>query len=180
MEGRPRRGSHGRATARRGRLRGLRHGRAARLLMCDARDALAAAVAVVRTLARGVECLPRDAGRIVDPRLLRLGVAARRLTLLDDVSAGVVQPRVNLLQLVSALRLNTEMVEASLPTAGRDREVDARIAEHPFRVVGLDDGRLRCEQRRVEADGPLEIIHGDVHVKPLHWRLLWVCTTPWA
>src|SRR6202035_1418588 len=145
--------------------------------MRDARDPLAAAIAVVGAFARGVEGLPRDAGWIVDPRLLRLGVAARRLPLRDDVAAGLVQPRVDLVQLVAAVGLDAEVIEASRATPRRDREVDARVIEHPLRIVGLEHGRLDREQGRVEADRLLEVIHGDVHVKPLHWRLPWVCTT---
>ena len=40
---------------------------AACLFMCHARFALAGAVAVVNAFARGVESLPRDTGRIVNP-----------------------------------------------------------------------------------------------------------------
>ena len=57
-------------------------------LVRDARMVLAGAVAVVGALAGRQERFPRDAGRIVDPRLLRFGIAARRLALLDDVAAG--------------------------------------------------------------------------------------------
>ena len=39
--------------------------------------------------------------------------------MLDDVAAGLVQPRVNLFQFVAAPSLNAKMIEAGLPTARR-------------------------------------------------------------
>src|SRR5262249_38771661 len=64
---------------------------ARRLLVRHAHDAFAAAVAVVRALAGGEERLPGDSRGIVDPRLFRLGVAAGRLPLFDDLAAGLME-----------------------------------------------------------------------------------------
>jgi hypothetical protein len=77
------------------------------------------------------------------------------LALLDDSPARFVQPRVSLSQFVNALGLNAEMVEARLPPARRDGEIDSRIVKHPLRVIRFDNARLRSEQRRLKADGLL-------------------------
>jgi len=60
---------------------------------------LAGAIAVVRVLAGRVKSLPSDAGRIIDPRFLRFGVAAGRLALLDDGTACLAQSGISLVQL---------------------------------------------------------------------------------
>ena len=51
-------------------------------------------------------------------------------------------------------------------------EVDARIVEHPFGVVGLADGGLRRKQRGVEFDGLVEVLDRDMDVEALHADLL--------
>ena len=60
------------------------------------------------------------------------------------------------------------MVEARPLAARRDREIDARIVEHPFGVVRLHHGGLRGEQRGIEADGPVEVLDTDVNMHALH------------
>src|SRR6202008_1513767 len=107
----------------------------ARRRMRDARGVLAGAVAVDRALAGGEEGLPGNAGRIVDPGLLALGVAAGHFALLDDGAARLMQPAIDVVQLVFALDLNPQMVEPRLLAARRDGEIDARVVEHPFRVI---------------------------------------------
>ena len=140
--------------------------------MCDRARFSRRAVAIDRAFAGRVESLPGDAGGIVDPRLLRFGVATCGLALLDDVAAGLAQARIDLVQFVSVLDLDSEMVETRLPPARGDREIDAGILKHPFRIVGLDHGWLRCEQRGVEADGMGNILDGDVNMQALHGRVL--------
>ena len=73
------------------------------------------------------------------------------------VAAGLPQPRVDLLQLIGILDLDAEMIETGLAAARRDRKIHARIVEHPFRVIRLDDRRLRGEQRRIEPDGVADL-----------------------
>src|SRR5262249_1144812 len=138
------------------------------LLARHAGDPLAGAVAVIRALAGGVEGFPRNAGRIVDPGFFRLGVAAGRLPLVDHLASGLVQPGVDLVELVAAFHLDAEMIEPRLAPAGRDGEIHARIVEHPLGVVALDHGRRAGEQRRIEADRPMQVLDGDVHVHALH------------
>ena len=53
--------------------------------MRDPWRSLAGAFAIVGAFARGAERLPGNTGGIVDPRLLRLGVAACSLALFDDI-----------------------------------------------------------------------------------------------
>src|SRR5215468_2343565 len=109
----------GRAARRRRLRHGLRGGLrlAAHLCVSDACLTLSGAVAVMGALARRKKGFPRDARRIVDPRLFRLGIATGGLCLLDDRAAGFVQPCIDLLQLVLALNLNAEMIEPRLLAA---------------------------------------------------------------
>src|SRR5262245_5481259 len=127
--------------------RGLDNGRGGILYVGDPRLAVEA-VAVIGGLAGGEESLPGNSRRIVDPGLFRLGVAARGLTLVDDVAAGLLQAAVDILQLFLALDLDAEMVEPGPLAARGDREVDARIIEHPLGIIGLYDRRSRREQGR--------------------------------
>ena len=136
--------------------------------MSDAGLVLAAAVAVIDALAGGVKRLPGDAGRIVDPGLLRLRVAAGCLTLLNDGPSRFFQARVNFVQLRLTLDLNTEVIEARFAPARRNGEIHARIVEHPFGVVVFDDRGLGREQRRVETDGGFDAGDGNVNVHPFH------------
>src|SRR5579864_4627055 len=126
LNGRSMARSRGCATGRAGRLRrGLRS--ATGLVAGNARHPLAAAVAIVGAFAGGEKGFPGDAGRIVDPGFLRPGVAAIGLALLDDVAAGLVLPRIDLVQLVLVLGLDAEMVETGGAAARRDGEIDLRI-----------------------------------------------------
>src|SRR5262249_19924444 len=104
----------------------LRRAAGLRLRMCHAR-LLFDADAVVDAFAGGEKRLPRDAGRILDPRFLRLGVAAGRLALLEHGAAGLAQARVDVAQFVLAFDLDAEMIEPGLPATRRDGEIDARI-----------------------------------------------------
>ena len=136
--------------------------------MRDAHRVLAGAVAIGDALARGQEGFPGNAGRIVDPRFLRLGVAAGGLALLDDVAAGLAQAGVHLAQFAGILDLDAEMVEAGFAAPRRDREIHPRIVQHPFGVVRLHHGGPGREQRRVEADGLRNVADGHVHMQALH------------
>src|SRR3546814_9789003 len=65
--------------------------------------------------------------------------------------------------------LDAEMLDAfGRMAVGRDRKVDARIIEHPFRVVGLHHRRLAGEQRGIETDRLVEICNPDVHMQAFH------------
>src|SRR5665213_592232 len=138
------------------------------LCMRYTRGILAGPIAVGDALACRQERLPRNAGRIVDPGLLRFGVAASGLALLDDVAAGFPQARVHLVQFIGVFDLDAEMIEAGFATAGRDRKIHARIVKHPFGVVRFDHGGLGREQRRVESDGSRNVADGDVNMQALH------------
>jgi len=66
--------------------------------------------------------------------------------------------------------LTQKVIEAGLAPARRDREVYARVFQHPFRIVAFDDGRLDREQRRIETDRLFEITHMQVNMQPAHWN----------
>src|SRR5262249_48528129 len=114
---------HVRALCRAASRRRLRHGLRSRLrlatylLLSNTRLTLPGAVAVLRALARGEECFPCDARRIVGPGLFRLRITAGSLALFDDVAACAAQTRIDFLQFVLALNLDTEMIEARLLAA---------------------------------------------------------------
>src|SRR6266852_9061515 len=100
--------------------------------MGHARIAFAGAVAIGGALARGEKGFPGDSSRVINPRLLRLRIAAGGLTLLDDVAARLAEPRVNLLELVGVLDLNAEVIEPRLAAPRGDREIHPGIVEHPL------------------------------------------------
>jgi hypothetical protein len=97
-----------------------------------------------------------------------LGVATGRLSLLDDRAAGAAQPRIDVVQLVLTFDLDAEMIEPRPFAARRDREIHARVIQHPFRIIGLDHAGLRGEQRRIEADRLFEVFDADMNVYALH------------
>ena len=54
----------------------------------------------------------------------------------------------------------------------RDREIDARIVEHPLRVVGLLDRRRHAEEIGVETNAGGQVGHAEVHMESTHYLLL--------
>src|SRR3954464_11163124 len=64
------------------------------------------------------------------------------------------------------------MIDPGPARCRRDGEVDARIFELPLRVVILEDARRRSEQRGIEPDALLQVVHGYVDVKSFHAVLL--------
>src|SRR4029450_14057370 len=76
---------------------------------------------VVGAFAGGEERLPGDPRGIVDPRFFGLRIATGRRPLLAHRSPRSAQTRVDIAQLVLALDLNAEVIEARLFAAGRDR-----------------------------------------------------------
>src|SRR5438105_1674146 len=64
------------------------------------------------------------------------------------------------------------MLDTGFAVALADREVDARVLEHPFRVVGLAHSGGRCKKLRIEANGGIEVPDGYVHVETFHARFL--------
>src|SRR6185437_15368020 len=82
------------------------------------------------------------------------------------------QARVQRLELVAAVDLEAEVIDAGRAAALGDGEVQPRIVEHPLRVIVLQHGRLRPEQRGVKADGGTELGYRDMDMKALHATLL--------
>ena len=119
-----------------------------------------------------MERLPGDALRIDAPVLVALCVAAAGALLRGGGNIGLREARVDLFELGAVVRLQAEMVDTRLGAAIGNGEVDARILEHPLRVVGLLHRRLGAEQRRIETDALLEVMHADVDVEALHGPFL--------
>src|SRR5262245_46535995 len=119
-----------------------------------------------------MERLPGYALGIDRPVLVALRVAARCRLLRRKRNIGLGETGTDLFQLLVALGLQAQVIDACVTLPRRDGEVDARILELPLGVVVLEDGWLRREQRRVETDALLQVMYADVNVKPLHWPFL--------
>ena len=132
--------------------------------------ALHVLVAEELDLAERVVGLPRDAGRVGVPVLVRLRVAAVHALLGRGGEIGLLGLRAQRLEFVVGVDLQAEVIDAGAAAVAalRDREVDARVLDHPLGVVGLADGRLGAEQRRVEADAGVQVLDADVHVEAFH------------
>src|SRR5665213_3781282 len=100
--------SRGRTAARGGRWGDAR--RATCPGVSNARFIFAVAIAVADIFAGCVEGFPRDSGRVINPRLFRLGVAARRLTLFEHSPARLLQACIDLMKLRLAFDLNAEVI----------------------------------------------------------------------
>ncbi len=60
------------------------------------------------------------------------------------------------------------MVQAALLATLRDGEIDARIVQHPFRIVRLADSRFGAEHRRLKADTLVKLVDGNMNVHAFH------------
>src|SRR5260221_2115852 len=123
---------------------------------------------VARRLAEREDRLPTHAGRIAHPGLVGLGVATGRRGLVDGRLTGGFEAAGDFSQLNGGLRLDADVIDAGGATAGGDRQVHARIVEHPLGVVALHDARRRAEQGFVEAYRPVEIVDADMQMQAFH------------
>ena len=81
---------------------------------------------------------------------------------------GLLQIRVNGFELSVVLGLQAQMIDTgSLPSIG-NREVDARILQHPFCVILLHDAGLFAKHRRIECNALAQIVHCDMYMKAFH------------
>src|SRR6185312_7079440 len=138
--------SAGRATGRAGRIGGV----------------------VTRSVADGVEGFPARALRVFGPQLVRVRIAADGAVFRHHAAASGVQARAERGEFVGAVDLQAEMVDARRAAGAGDREVDARVFQHPLGVVVLDHAGLRGEQPGVEADAAGEVGDVEVHVEAVH------------
>ena len=77
--------------------------------------------------------------------------------------------RVNGFELSIVLGLHAQMIDTgSLPSIG-NREVDARVLQHPLSVILLHDAGLFAEHRRIECNALAQIVYCDMYVKAFHW-----------
>ena len=120
-------------------------------------------------LAERVIALPGNPLRIGHPMLVgpRVAAARARFVLQRRLVRGS-ELLANAGQLVGRFGLQAEMVDAGLAAASRDREIDARIFDHPLGVVVLADRGRRAEQAGIETDALLEVGDPEVDVKALH------------
>src|SRR5262249_41636006 len=132
-----------------------------------------AVLAKDRNAVERMERFPGDALRVDGPVLVALRVAARGILLRRGGDVCRREALADVLELIARLGLKTQVVDALARRAVGNGEVDARIVEHPLRVVVFLYRRRRAEEGGVEADALLEVMHCDVHVKPFHCGLLW-------
>src|SRR5512134_2650940 len=135
-----------------------------------------------RDVAQRVEVLPGDTLRIGDPVLLAARIAACGLALVEQRHVGGLGACLHDRELLGVVSLEAEVIDARFGAARGDGEVDARIVEHPLRVVTLDPRGGGREQLRIEADALVEVLDMHVDVKSLHgysrvnrWCGAWPC-----
>jgi len=124
--------------------------------------------AVRRNGVERMKGLPRHPLWVERPILVALGIAAGRAFLRHRRNVRLGKTRADFFELGCVIRLDAEVIKASLVASRRDREINARVVDHPFGVVRLLDARLRPEKGGIEPDALLQIMYGDVNVKPLH------------
>jgi len=66
------------------------------------------------------------------------------------------------------VRLHAQMIDPRRLPAMGNREIDARVFQHPLRVVGLYDIGLFPEHRRIECDALAEIADCNMYVETFH------------
>src|SRR6267154_1365829 len=130
----------------------------------------------IRTIDRygiqGMERLPRHAGGVGNPVLIRVRIATGSSALFDQCLVRTRELGAHGCQFLRRVDLEPQMVDPDGVAALGNREVDAWMIEHPLGVVGLSNRRFRGEQRGVEADTLGNIANGHIHVKSLHARFL--------
>ena len=72
------------------------------------------------------------------------------------------------LEFLIGVELEAEVIETGLLPTRRDREVDARVFDHPLRVIGFAYGRSGAEEPGVERNPLFDIRNCDVNVKSFH------------
>jgi hypothetical protein len=118
------------------------------------------AAAVHRNAVERVKGFPRDALRIARPVLVAVRIAAVDVWLVDHVvRIGRCELRADCRKLVRGFGLQSQVVQAGSRSPVRDREVHARVVEHPLRIVGLLDRRRHSEEARVETNAGGEVGH---------------------
>ena len=97
------------------------------------------ACVVSRRIAKGVEAFPTRALRVFRPELVRSRVAADGRVFRHDGTASGIQSNPDGGELGGGIHLQAEVIDAKCATGVGDGEIDARIVEHPLRVVVLAD-----------------------------------------
>jgi hypothetical protein len=110
------------------------------------RLSLRGVAAILSTLTRCEECFPLNALRIVDPILFAVRIAARRGPFLDYWTVRSSQPPVDDIEFGPIFCLNAQVSHPDRRTALTDREVHARVLQHPFCVVALAHCGLNAKQ----------------------------------
>jgi hypothetical protein len=64
------------------------------------------------------------------------------------------------------------VANANIAASLADGEVDARILEHPLRIVALEYAGLEGKERAVEADRSSDVLDADMHMESFHLKSL--------
>lgn len=119
-----------------------------------------------------MESLPRHALRISDPILVRFCVAALRADFCKHRAVNAFDLTAHCSEFRGRVDLQTQVVHTEFFGTLGHGEIDARVIEHPFRIVRLANRGLSTEQRRVKADALIEIGDGNVNVEAFHAGIL--------
>jgi len=120
-----------------------------------------------------VEGFPRYTLRVARPVLVAARVAAADVVLVVQMGGiGGGESVADTGQFLGGFCLQSEMVEPRRIRPMRDCEVDARIFQHPLRIVGLLDRRRHAEQIRIEPDTGGQVGHAKMYMEASHLLLL--------
>ncbi len=112
---------------------------------------------------------PRRRLAVDSPGLVRLRVAASRRRLVQRQQSRVCKTAAHFREFFVRLDLNAEVVDTRLRASLRDGEVDLRVGQLPFAVVGFQDGWLDATKHRgIKPRAVREVFNGEVDVHALH------------
>jgi hypothetical protein len=71
-------------------------------------------------------------------------------------------------QLIVVIHLYPQMIQPRFAATLTDGEIDARVIQHPFRIIRLHHRRSRTEKMIVESDALVQIIDGNMDMHAFH------------
>src|SRR5665213_1071818 len=125
--------------------------------------------------ASGMKSLPADTLRVGCPVLVGSRVAAGCVRLVFDTRIGGGETALDFRQFVSRIGLQAQMADALVLFVCGNGEVDPRLVDHPFCVVGFEHRRICPEETGIEPHACGQVRDAQVHVKTLHFNLLNWC-----
>ena len=118
-----------------------------------------------------MEAFPGDTLRVYGPVLIRPGITAGGIGLILYRQAGGCKALFHFRQFLIGFHLNPKVIDTGLGNRcaqGRYGKINLRFFKRPLRVVGPEDSRFGCKERRVVADAGGKIGYGDMDMKAFH------------